>query len=158
MAEPSPPTAAAPAWKSVTHRFSVEQHKGYVIVALENARPIHIEILMAKEGGTLRGLLDSLATSMSLGLERGVPLAAYTAAFAHARFEPAGYSSHKDIGYAHSVVDYVARWLQARFLALDPGPEPVPAAAAAEGETCGVCRAARTWQTGDACPDCGHVD
>lgn len=147
-------------WRSLTHRFTVGPHKGYVIVALEGARPIHIEILMAKEGGALRGLLDSLAASMCLGLERGVPLAAYTAALAHARFEPSGYSSNKDIGYAHSVVDYVARWLRARFLALDPGPEPAPGPDAAEdeGETCSVCRAPRTWQPGDACPDCGHVD
>ena len=163
MAEtPAPrlPIEPAPVWKSVTHRFSVEAHKGYVIVALEGVRPIHVQILMAKEGGTLRGLLDALATTMSLGLEHGVPLSKFTAAHVHARFEPSGYSSNKEIGYAHSIVDYVARWLQARFLVLDPGPEPPPAAAkaSAEGETCSVCRAPRTWTPGDACPECGHVD
>ncbi|MYK10733.1 MAG: hypothetical protein F4041_13965 [Acidobacteriia bacterium] len=154
-----PPTAPAPTWKSVTHHFSVGAHEGYVIVALEHARPIHIDIRMAKAGGPLRGLLDALATSISLGLENGTPLAKYTDAFALARFEPSGYSSNRNIGYAHSVVDYVARWLRARFLALDPGPEPAAAAgASAEGETCSVCRAPRTWTAGNACPDCGHVD
>ena len=164
MAEPSspskPPRTPAPEWKSVTHHFSVGAYEGYVIVALEHARPIYIDIRMAKAGGPLRGLLDALATTMSVGLEHGVPLSKFTARLALARFEPSGYSSNKDIGYAHSIVDYVARWLRERYLALDPGPEPAPASAedAADGETCSVCRAPRTWQPGDACPDCGHVD
>jgi len=142
----------------VTHQFSVGAHEGYAIVALEGVRPIHIQIIMAKEGGTLRGLLDALATSMSLGLEHGAPLSKYTDAYALARFEPSGYSSNKDIGFAHSIVDYVARWLRARFLAFDAGDEPSPAPPAAEGDTCSVCHAPRTWTPGDACPDCGHVD
>lgn len=142
-------------WRSLTHRFSVGGQKGYVTVAADGrGRPVLVEIRMAKAGGPLRGLLDSLGTSITLGLQHGVPLSAYVERLAHVRFEPAGWTGG-GLGYAHSIVDYVARWLELRFpaaAAVDPPSGPV------EGETCSVCRAPRTWQPGDACPDCGHVD
>ena len=141
-------------WESVTHRFAVGGHKGYVIAAHdEDGRPVHIEIRMAKEGGVLRGLLDCLAASVCLGLDRGVPLSAYTTTFAHVRFEPSGYTA--DGKYAHSIVDYVFRWLRERFPAAAPPESP---AAAIEGETCSVCGTPATWQPGDACPECGQID
>ena len=141
-------------WESVTHRFAVGGHKGYVIAATdEDGRPVHIEIRMAKEGGVLRGLLDCLAVSVCLGLDRGVPLSAYTDALAHVRFEPSG---HTPRGYAHSIVDYVFRWLRERFP--DASAPPESPAVAIEGETCSVCGAPATWQPGDACPECGQID
>lgn len=155
MAEhaPPPPSEPAPEWESVTHRFAVGGHKGYVIAATDRGVPIHIEIRMAKEGGTLRGLLDSLAASVCLGLERGVPLSAYTDAMAHVRFEPAG---HTPRGYAYSIVDYVFRWLRDRFP--EPEPDLVIEPAPVEGPTCSVCGLPFVWQPGDACPECGHID
>ena len=67
--------------------------KGYVTVATdEHGRPVLLEIRMAKAGGVRRGLLDALAASVSLGLQRGVPLSAYVARLALARFEPAGWT------------------------------------------------------------------
>ena len=158
MAEPTPPPPPrdpAPVWNSVTHHFDIAGHDGYIIAATERGVPIHIEIRMAKEGGTLRGLLDSLAACVCLGLERGVPLSVYTDAMEFVRFEPGG---HTPRGYAHSIVDYVFRWLRDRFIYPGPEPEPATVAAALEGETCSVCGAPRTWAAGDACPDCGHVD
>lgn len=158
MAEPAPPAplpGPAQEWESVTHRFVVGGHKGYVIAATQDGIPIHIEIRMAKQGGTLRGLLDSLANSVCLGLERGVPLSAYTDAMAHVRFEPAG---HTPRGYAHSIVDYVFRWLRERFPDPDPDPEFEPTPDPVEGPTCSVCGMPFVWQPGDACPECGHVD
>ena len=89
------PESAAPAeeWQSVTHRFVVDGHKGYVTVASdEHGRPVHLEIRMSRAGGVLRGLLDSLAVSVSLGLQRGVPLADYVDQLALARFEPSGWT------------------------------------------------------------------
>ena len=65
-------------WQSLTHRFAISGHEGSVTVGTdEHGRPGRLEIRMAKEGGMLRGLLDALAESVSLGLQRGVPLSAY---------------------------------------------------------------------------------
>ena len=159
MAEPAPPTTPpgpAQEWKSVTHRFVVGGHKGYVIVATDRrGAPVYIEILMSKEGGTLRGLLDSLSACVCVGLDRGIPLSAYTTAMKHVRFEPSG---HTPRGFAHSVVDYVFRWIGDRFP--DPAPETEfePAPDPVEGPTCSVCALPIVWTPGDACPECGHVD
>ena len=72
------PQAPAEEWQSVTHRFVIDSHKGYLTVASdEHDGPVHLDIRMSRAGGVLRGLLDSLAVSVSLGLQRGVPLAAY---------------------------------------------------------------------------------
>ena len=95
-------------WASITHRFSVGGHIGYISVAAdEHGRPVLIEVRMSKAGGLLRGLLDSLAASVTLGLQRGVPLSDYVALLSLARFEPAGWTER--MGYAHSVVDYHLR-------------------------------------------------
>ena len=150
---PSPPNE----WESVTHRFVVDRHEGYVIVAAENGRPVHLDIRMAKTGGVLRGLLDSLAVSVCLGLDRGVPLSDYVAALAHARFEPAGWT--QEMGYASSVVDYVFRWLASRFPradASDPG-DPDRPVEIREGETCATCGTPVTWDPGTPCPECGQI-
>ena len=139
----------------MTHRFVVGGLKGYVIAAAVDGRPVYIEILMAKEGGTLRGLLDSLAACVCVGLDRGVPLSAYIDAMEHVRFEPSG---HTPRGYAHSIADYVFRWLRDRFPDPDPGPEFEPHPGPVEGPTCGVCGMPVIWTPGDACPECGHID
>ena len=102
-------------WRSLTHRFAIGGHHGYIIVATdEHDRPLLLEIRMAKAGGVLRGLLDALATSVSLGLQKGVPLASYVDQLQFARFEPSGWTD-SELGYAHSIVDYIARWLGLRF-------------------------------------------
>ena len=80
---------------------------------------------MSRAGGVLRGLLDSLADSVSLGLQRGVPLSDYVEQLALARFEPSGWTPA--LGDAHSIVDYVFRWLALRF----PGPGAVDPPASA---------------------------
>ena len=78
-------------WQPVTHRFAVSGHKGYVTVAGDElGQPVLLEIRMAKADGVLRGLLDALAASASLGLQRGVPLSAYVEQLALARFKPVG--------------------------------------------------------------------
>ena len=56
----------------------MDGHKGYLTVATdEHDRPVHLEIRMSRAGGVLRGLLDSLAVSLSLCLQRGVPIVDY---------------------------------------------------------------------------------
>jgi len=102
---------------SVTHKFKVGDHEGYVTVGLyPNGKPGELFITMAKEGSTVSGLMDSFALAVSIALQHGVPLELFCEKFAHTRFEPSGWSGNPDIGYAKSIMDYIFRWLQLRFL------------------------------------------
>ena len=102
---------------SLTHKFSIAGHEGYITVGLyPNGQPGEIFIRMAKEGSTVSGLMDSFATAASLALQHGVPLKVLCEKFAHSRFEPSGWTGNEHIGYAKSIMDYIFRWLQLRFL------------------------------------------
>jgi ribonucleoside-diphosphate reductase alpha chain len=102
---------------SVTHKFSLSGHEGYITVGLyPNGSPGEIFIRMAKEGSTVSGLMDSFATAVSLALQHGVPLRVLCEKFAHTRFEPSGWTGNPEIGFAKSIMDYIFRWIQIRFL------------------------------------------
>jgi ribonucleoside-diphosphate reductase alpha chain len=102
---------------SLTHKFSIAGHEGYITVGLyPNGQPGEIFIKMAKEGSTVSGLMDSFATAVSLSLQHGVPLKVLCEKFAHLRFEPSGWTGNEQIGFAKSIMDYIFRWLQLRFL------------------------------------------
>jgi ribonucleoside-diphosphate reductase alpha chain len=102
---------------SITHKFKVGDHEGYITVGLyPNGEPGELFITMAKEGSTVSGLMDSFALAVSIALQHGVPLKLFCEKFAHTRFEPSGWSGNPDIGYAKSIMDYIFRWLQLRFL------------------------------------------
>ena len=102
---------------SVTHKFSIAGHEGYITVGLyPTGQPGEIFIKMAKEGSTVSGLMDSFATAISLALQHGVPLRVLCEKFAHTRFEPSGWTGNEQIGYAKSLMDYIFRWLNLRFL------------------------------------------
>jgi ribonucleoside-diphosphate reductase alpha chain len=102
---------------SLTHKFNIAGHEGYITVGLyPNGQPGEIFIRMAKEGSTVSGLMDSFATAASLALQHGVPLRVLCEKFAHSRFEPSGWTGNEQIGFAKSIMDYIFRWLQLRFL------------------------------------------
>jgi ribonucleoside-diphosphate reductase alpha chain len=102
---------------SVTHKFNIGGHEGYITVGLyPNGEPGELFIKMAKEGSTVSGLMDSFALAVSLAMQHGVPLKMLCDKFAHTRFEPSGWSNNPDIGFAKSIMDYIFRWLQMRFL------------------------------------------
>jgi len=102
---------------SVTHKFNIGGHEGYIIVGLyPDGEPGEIFIKMAKEGSTVSGLMDSFALAVSIALQHGVKLSLYCDKFAHTRFEPSGWSNNPEIGFAKSIMDYIFRWLQLRFL------------------------------------------
>jgi ribonucleoside-diphosphate reductase alpha chain len=102
---------------SITHKFNVGGHEGYIIVGLyPDGQPGEIFVKMAKEGSTVSGLMDSFALAVSISLQHGVPLKLFCEKFAHTRFEPSGWSSNPDIGFAKSIMDYIFRWLQLRFM------------------------------------------
>jgi len=105
---------------SLTHKFTIEGHEGYITVGLfEDNTPGEIFVTMAKEGSTLSGMMDAFATSISLSLQYGVPLPHLVEKFAHMRFEPSGWTGNPELGFAKSIVDYVFRWLGHRFLSTD---------------------------------------
>jgi ribonucleoside-diphosphate reductase alpha chain len=101
---------------SITHKFNIGGHEGYITVGLyPNGEPGELFITMAKEGSTVSGLMDSFALAVSISLQHGVPLKLFCEKFAHTRFEPSGWTSNPDIGFAKSIMDYIFRWLQLRF-------------------------------------------
>jgi ribonucleoside-diphosphate reductase alpha chain len=103
--------------RAVTHKFKIADHEGYITVGLyPDGEPGEIFITMAKEGSTVSGLMDSFALAVSIALQHGVPLKLYCEKFAHTRFEPSGWSTNPDLGFAKSIMDYIFRWLQMRFL------------------------------------------
>ncbi len=102
---------------AITHKFSIAGHEGYITVGMyEDGTPGEIFLVMAKEGSTISGLMDAFATSISLALQYGVPLKALINKFSHMRFEPAGYTTNREIPIAKSVMDYIFRWLASKFL------------------------------------------
>jgi ribonucleoside-diphosphate reductase alpha chain len=108
---------------AVTHKFSIAGHEGYLTVGLyDDQQPGEIFLRMAKEGSTVSGLMDTIATMTSISLQYGVPLKALVDKFSHTRFEPSGFTNNREIPIAKSVMDYVFRYLGNRFL---HGPETV---------------------------------
>jgi ribonucleoside-diphosphate reductase alpha chain len=102
---------------SITHKFKIGDHEGYITVGLyPDGEPGELFITMAKEGSTVSGLMDSFALATSIALQHGVPLKLLCEKFAHTRFEPSGWTTNPDIGFAKSIMDYIFRWLQLRFL------------------------------------------
>ena len=105
---------------AVTHKFEISGHEGYITVGLySDGQPGEIFLKMAKEGSTISGLMDTLATSVSLALQYGVPLRDVVNKFAHVRFEPSGFTGNQEIPIAKSLVDYIFRWMGSRFLAAE---------------------------------------
>jgi ribonucleoside-diphosphate reductase alpha chain len=103
--------------KSLTHKFSISGHEGYITVGLyPDGRPGELFITMAKEGSTIGGLMDCFGTAVSMSLQYGVPLEVYVNKFSHTRFEPWGHTNNPDIRIAKSIVDYIFRWMGITFL------------------------------------------
>ena len=101
-----------------THKFSIAGHEGYLTVGLyDDGAPGEIFLRMAKEGSTISGLMDTIATMTSIALQYGVPLKALVDKFSHTRFEPSGFTNNSEIPFAKSIADYVFRYLGARYLA-----------------------------------------
>jgi ribonucleoside-diphosphate reductase alpha chain len=102
---------------SITHKFSVSGHEGYLTVGLyEDGQPGELFITMAKEGSTVGGLMDVIGTCTSMALQYGVPLITLVDKFRHARFEPSGMTSNRDIPFAKSLIDYIFCWLGCQFI------------------------------------------
>ncbi len=102
--------------QSVTHKFTVEEQEGYVIVGLyEDGRPGEVFVNVSKEGSTVSGLTDCLAVVTSVALQYGVPLQVLVRKMKGRRFEPYGRTKNKKIPQTTSLPDYIFRWLELKF-------------------------------------------
>jgi ribonucleoside-diphosphate reductase alpha chain len=102
---------------SITHKFAIAGHEGYITVGLyKDGTPGELFIRMAKEGSTISGLMDSFAMAVSLALQHGVPIKLLCEKFQHTRFEPSGFTGNPEIPIAKSVMDYIFRWFEIRFV------------------------------------------
>ncbi len=113
--------------QSLTHKFRVGEQEGYVTVGLfEDGTPGEIFVTISKEGSTIRGLMDSVAMLTSYSLQYGVPLGTLIDKFKGVHFEPAGFTANPEIPHAFSLVDYIFRWLELRFLEAASQSRPPP--------------------------------
>ena len=102
---------------SITHKFDIAGHEGYITVGLfEDGQPGEIFLVMAKEGSTISGFADAFAQAISYALQYGVPLQVLVDKFSHARFEPSGMTKNPEVRFAKSIVDYIFRWMATKFL------------------------------------------
>ena len=105
---------------AIAHKFSIAGHEGYIHVGMyEDGAPGEIFIKMSKEGSTLSGVMDTLAISLSMNFQYGVPLESLCEKLVGARFEPMGMTANKEIPIVRSVMDYLGRWMALKFLTKD---------------------------------------
>ncbi len=107
--------------QSITHKFSIAGHDGYITAGMYEDGTVGEIFLtdIGKEGSTLRGMMNSFATAISIALQYGVPLETLVEKFAYMRFEPEGITQNQEIPFAKSMPDYIMRWLASRFLDTD---------------------------------------
>jgi ribonucleoside-diphosphate reductase alpha chain len=107
--------------QSITHKFSIGGHEGYITAGMYDDGSVGEIFLtdIGKEGSTLRGMMNSFATGISIALQYGVPLETLVRKFSYMRFEPEGMTSNPEIPFAKSMPDYIMRWLASRFLDVD---------------------------------------
>ena len=149
----------------MTHKFSIAGHEGYLTVGLyEDGQPGEIFLRMAKEGSTISGLMDTIATMTSIALQYGVPLNTLINKFSHTRFEPSGFTNNPSIPMAKSVMDYVFRFLGTRFLhepeaadEQETEAETTGLVAVAGGSGSGTGQVFVNQSDSPPCPECGTL-
>jgi ribonucleoside-diphosphate reductase alpha chain len=166
---------------AITHKFDIAGHEGYITVGLfEDGQPGELFLVMAKEGSTISGFADAFAQAISYALQYGVPLQDLVDKFSHVRFEPSGMTKNPDVRFAKSIVDYIFRWMAAKFLSpeaqfragvnnreeLVTSPEQLPldvAAAAGAAPTGGIAKtkgsfaAMQNQEDAPPCSTCGSI-
>jgi ribonucleoside-diphosphate reductase alpha chain len=157
---------------SLRHKFDIAGHEGYIHVGLyEDGVPGEIFIKIAKEGSTVAGLMDTVGILVSMALQYGVPLDVLVNKFSHVRFEPSGFTKNPEIPIAKSLIDYVFRYLGARFLSPEQRSDMGLAVAEAEGagdrSVAGVTAGGHVPSVGalgfspqadaPSCSDCGSI-
>jgi ribonucleoside-diphosphate reductase alpha chain len=156
--------------QSLTHKFSIGGHEGYITAGMYEDGSVGEIFLtdIGKEGSTLRGMMNSFATAISIALQYGVPLETLVQKFSYMRFEPEGITGNPEIPFAKSMPDYIMRWLASRFLDVDAQEElgiltpqvrarkAAQDALAYDGDTAGPAAAAQRVSEASA-PQAGHA-
>jgi len=158
--------------QSITHKFDIQGLKGYITCGMyESGELGEIFVRTQKQGTTIQGLMDGFATSISLGLQYGVPLETLAEKFIGSKFEPAGFTKNEDIRIAHSIIDYIFRWIRLQFIDSDEDDEILTTKSEAvdtetneipmnfDGPPCSKCQTI-TSRVGTCflCPSCGTQD
>jgi ribonucleoside-diphosphate reductase alpha chain len=154
--------------RSVRHKFNIAGHEGYIHVGLfDDGTPGELFIKIAKEGSTISGLMDTIGILTSMALQYGVPLDVLVSKFSHVRFEPSGFTKNPDIPMAKSLIDYIFRFLGAKFLSPDQHAAvglALPERGVAEPDRGVVASATLVEELGfspqsdaPSCADCGSI-
>lgn len=117
MSAPTPRHRLPATRQSLTHRFVIGDHKGYITVGLyDDGRPGELFIRMGGVGSLERGLLSAVGILASMLLQAGVPLKEIADKFENTSFEPDGWAgAGSEKRFARSILDYVFRWLGMKF-------------------------------------------
>jgi len=155
--------------QALCHKFEIAGHEGYIHVGFyEDGTPGEIFIKMAKEGSTISGLMDTIGVLTSMAIQYGVPLEVLISKFSHVRFEPSGFTKNPDIPMAKSLIDYIFRFLGARFLSgearsavglveREEPPRGLPPAVEATPLQSRPGIAFSPQADAPSCPDCGEL-
>ena len=113
----------------VEHRTLPAKRRGFTQKAKINGQTIFLRtgeysdgtvgeifIDMAKEGATMRSMLNCFAIAVSIGLQYGVPLEEFVDKFIFTKFDPAGFVEHPNIKSSTSIVDFIFRLLGYEYL------------------------------------------
>lgn len=108
--------ALTPTRDSITHKFEIARHEGYLTVGLyPDGSPGEIFIKIAKEGSAISGMCQAFCRAFSIALQYGLPIDEAVKRFKGMRFEPHGPTNNPEIPHADSIIDYVARYLEIEF-------------------------------------------
>jgi ribonucleoside-diphosphate reductase alpha chain len=102
----------------IRHKFNISGVKGYIKAGTypntDNLCEVWLKV--SKSGSLINGLLDSLAIVWSLALQYGVPLEKLVDNLSSVKFEPSGWTTNSEIPNCSSIVDYVCKWLELKFI------------------------------------------
>ena len=104
---------------AITHKFTVNNTRGYIIIGLYNdGKPGEVFLKLDKVGSLEHGMADAFSCLFSMALQYGIPLQVLVNKFKHSKFQPSGVtsSSIKELRFADSIIDYVVRWMEIKFL------------------------------------------
>jgi ribonucleoside-diphosphate reductase alpha chain len=136
--------------QSITHKFSIGGHEGYLIIGLyDDGKPGEVFVVISKEGSFVSGLVNAVATMISIALQYGAPLDTIVNKLKGHAYEPQGLTTNAEIRFAKSLTDYMARFLEIKFLKSSPQSSSI--------DTSTGTTALRAAMDAPPCPECGSM-